>query len=79
VQVFDARFSETGAMLRPAGPAIGLGAGDYVWEVYHGSVSLSTLTSGEFVTNSLLALAQPGLPPRSSALATALGAMAGRQ
>ena len=49
-QVFNARFSETGGTLNPAGPALALGAGDYNWEVYHGAVSLGTPTKGELVT-----------------------------
>jgi hypothetical protein len=46
----NATFSETGATLNPAGPTLPFGAGDYVWDVYHGSVGLGTLTSGELVT-----------------------------
>ncbi|HEY2616261.1 MAG TPA: hypothetical protein VGI78_02880 [Acetobacteraceae bacterium] len=46
----NAAFSETGATLNPVGPTLPFGAGDYVWDVYHGSVGLGTLTSGELVT-----------------------------
>jgi hypothetical protein len=43
-------FSETGGMLNPAGPTKSPGAGDYVWDVYQGSVSLGSLAQGELVT-----------------------------
>jgi PEP-CTERM motif len=49
-QTDDAKFSETGATLNPAGPTLSVGAGDYVWDVYHGGVGLGTLTSGQSVT-----------------------------
>jgi hypothetical protein len=43
-------FSETGATLNPAGPTLSAGAGEYVWDVYQGSVSLGSLAQGEVVT-----------------------------
>ena len=43
-------FTETGATLNSAGPTESAGSGDYVWNVYQGSVSLGSLALGEVVT-----------------------------
>jgi PEP-CTERM motif len=48
--IFYPTFSETGATLNPTGYTDSPGAGDYVWDVYHGTVSLGALTRGEVVT-----------------------------
>jgi PEP-CTERM motif len=43
-------FSETGATLNPTGYSDSPGFGNYVWDVYQGSVSLGSLAEGEVVT-----------------------------
>jgi PEP-CTERM motif len=43
-------FTETGATLNSAGPTKSAGSGDYVWNVYQGSVSIGSLAQGEVVT-----------------------------
>ena len=48
--IYYPTLSETGATLNPEGYSSSPGGGDYVWDVYHGNVSLGTLTRGEQVT-----------------------------